>query len=180
MSAAVAPAPPPKVFISYSWVPAANKRWVAELAARLRTNDSIDVRLDQWEVVPGDQVPHFMEKAVRDSDFVLIICTSRYRERADDRLGGIGYEGDILTAKVFKGASRRKFIPLLRGEPDESVPTWLLGSDILDFRGRPYPLASYTRLVQALKGTLPKAPPLGKKKKPDTQTASTRSPRRSR
>lgn len=153
------------MFISYSWVPAANKQWVAELAARLRTSDSIDVMLDQWEVVPGDQVPHFMEKAVSDSDFVLIVCTPRYRERSDGRRGGIGYDGDILTARVFKGESRRKFIPLLRGEPDESVPTWLLGSDILNFRGRSYPLASYTRLVRALKGTLPKAPPLGVKKK---------------
>ena len=103
-----------------------------------------------------------MERAVRDSDFVLIVCTPKYRERSDERTGGVGYEGDIMTAQVFNGVTRRKFIPLLReGEPNESLPAWLAGSYYLDFRAVPYAPHSYTTLVQALKGTLPGPPPLG-------------------
>jgi hypothetical protein len=139
-------------------------KWVADLATRLRTEDAIDVVLDQWHAVPGDQLPHFMEKAVRESDFVLIICTLRYQARSDNRAGGAGYEGDIMTGQVLTKANWRKFIPLLReGDPETSRPTWLTGSYALDFRGDPYPSASYSTLVQTLTGTLPQAPPLGKR-----------------
>jgi len=139
-------------------------KWVADLATRLRTEDAIDVVLDQWHAVPGDQLPHFMEKAVRESDFVLIICTLRYQARSDNRAGGAGYEGGIMTGQVLTKANWRKFIPLLReGDPETSRPTWLTGSYALDFRGDPYPSASYSTLVQTLTGTLPQAPPLGKR-----------------
>lgn len=155
------------MFISYAWgpPPPGHQKWVADLATRLRTEESIDVVLDQWDAVPGDQLPHFMEKAVRESDFVLIICTLRYQARSDRRLGGVGYEGDIMTGQVLTKANWRKFIPLVReGDPDTSRPIWLTGSYALDFRGDPYPVESYTTLVHTLKGTLPKAPPLGRVK----------------
>ena len=57
-------------FISYSWDSEAHKLWVRELATRLRTS-GVDITLDQWHLAPGDQLPQFMESAVRDSDFVL-------------------------------------------------------------------------------------------------------------
>jgi hypothetical protein len=65
---------------------------VKDLAARLRGAASVDVALDEWEVRPGDQLPHFMERSIRDADFVLCICTPRYKERFDARQGGAGYE----------------------------------------------------------------------------------------
>ena len=76
------------------------------------------------ELEPGDPMPHFMEKSVRDSDYVLIICTPKYKTKSENRLGGIGYEGDIMTAEVLQSSNHRKFIPILKlGTKETSLPS---------------------------------------------------------
>ncbi len=125
----------PKVFISYSWDDKENSKWVRELAMRLRS-DSVDVILDQWDVQPGDQLTHFMERSVRESDFVLVVCTPCYKERSDSRMGGVGYEENIITGEVLTGINEKKFIPILkRGEWDKAAPSWLKGKYYVDLRG---------------------------------------------
>jgi TIR domain len=64
---------------------------VKELAARLR-GDAVDVRLDQWHSVPGAQLPHFMEREILGNDYVMIVCTPKYKVKSDQRTGGVGYE----------------------------------------------------------------------------------------
>ena len=59
----------PRAFMSYSWDGEEHKTWVKELAARLRGH-GVDVKLDRWETIPGDQLPQFMETAVRENDYV--------------------------------------------------------------------------------------------------------------
>ena len=122
----------PKAFISYAWESDEIKIWVKELATELR-NDGIDAKLDQWEVVPGDQMPHFMESSVRENDYVLIICTPKYKSKSENRIGGVGYEGDIMTAEVLQNSNHRKFIPILKsGTKDISIPSWLQGKYYVD------------------------------------------------
>jgi hypothetical protein len=148
-------------FVSYSWDSDAHKEWVRALAARLR-GDGIDVTLDQWHLVPGDQLPEFMERSVRERDYVLIVCTPRFKERSDWRAGGVGYEGDIITGAVLTDRNQRKFIPLLRlGAWETAAPTWLAGKYHLDFRGEPYSEGSYQDLSTTLLGTRLQAPPVG-------------------
>jgi nucleotide-binding universal stress UspA family protein len=77
--------PTPKAFVSYSWETDEHRDWVRELAARLR-GDGVDVTLDRWELQPGDQLPTFMERAVRENDYVLIVCTPHYKRRSNERL----------------------------------------------------------------------------------------------
>jgi hypothetical protein len=67
----------PSAFISYSWDDDAHKEWVRTLAERLRA-DGVDVTLDRWATVPGDQLSAFMERAIRENQFIVIICTPRY------------------------------------------------------------------------------------------------------
>jgi hypothetical protein len=151
-----------KAFVSYSWDAPEHKEWVRTLAARLR-GDGVDVTLDQWHVVPGDQLPKFMEEQVRESDYVLIVCTPRYKARSDGRQGGVGYEGDIMTAEVLTTRNQRKFIPLLRAADwTDAAPSWLSGKYYLDFTGDPYSEHSYEDLISTISGTRPKAPPIGK------------------
>src|ERR1700722_5363586 len=102
----------PTAFISYSWDSDAHKAWVAQLAGRLRSN-GIDVKLDQWHAVLGNQLPEFMERELRENDFVLIVCTPNYKLKSDGRKGGVGYEGDIMTAEVLTRQNHHKFIPVL-------------------------------------------------------------------
>jgi TIR domain-containing protein len=163
----------PKAFISYSWDSEYHKDWVTQLATRLRA-DCIDISLDEWHLRPGDQLPKFMESAIRDSDFVLLVCTPRYREKSNERLGGVGYEGNIITGELYTRRNERKFIPLLRlSEWEFAAPSWLLGKYYIDFRDEPYSTKSYEELLSAMLGVLPTAPALGG---PGTDSATRLSP----
>jgi hypothetical protein len=153
----------PKAFISYSWDDEPHKEWVKALAARLRS-EGIDVTLDRWAVAPGDQLPRFMETAVRENDFVLIVCTPSYKLKSDGRKGGVGYEGDIMTGEVFSGKDHRKFIPVLRsGGWGDASPSWLAGRYGIDLRGDPYSEVRYEDLLDTLHGTREQAPPVGRR-----------------
>jgi len=148
----------PKAFVSYSWDSDDHRTWVRNFGTRLRT-DGVDVTLDQWHLFPGDQLTGFMEAAVRDNDFVLIVCTPRYRARSNERAGGVGYESNIMTAEVLNEKNERKFIPLLRsGEWKTSAPSWLMGKLTLDFRGDPYSEAIYEDLLRTMHGAIEQAP----------------------
>lgn len=133
----------PTAFISYSWDSEEHKEWVKRLGARLRS-DGIDLILDEWKVAPGDQLPQFMETAIRDSDFVLMVCTPKYKEKSDRRIGGVGYEGHIITAEVMTERNDRKFVPLLRsGDWREAATSILRGKVYIDLRGDPYLEGNY-------------------------------------
>ena len=152
---------PKRAFMSYSWDNAQHKKWVRELSKRLRS-DGVEIILDQWELVLGDQIPQFMEKAVRESDYVLIICTRKYKLKSDNREGGVGYEGDIMTAEVLNKRNNRKFIPVLREPPAEaSVPSGLFGKYRADLSGNPYSEQEYKDLLLTITGTRSLAPPVG-------------------
>ena len=151
----------PKAFVSYSWDDDAHKEWVKQLATRLRA-DGVDVTLDRWDSAPGDQIPAFMERAVRENDFVIAVCTPRFKERSDGRGGGVGYEGDIMTAYAFTGGDKRKFIPVLRrGSWSEAAPTWLLGRAKIDLSTDRYSESEYGELLRTLHGAREEAPPIG-------------------
>ncbi|HEY1936925.1 MAG TPA: toll/interleukin-1 receptor domain-containing protein [Candidatus Angelobacter sp.] len=149
-------------FISYSWDDDDHREWVCDLAKRLRA-DGVAVSIDRWEAVPGDQLPAFMERAIRDNQFVVIICTPRYKRRSDAREGGVGYEGDIMTAEVMSSRNNRKFIPVLRsGEWALAAPSWLTGKYHINLTGDPYSERDYEDLVRTLLGIRETAPPIGK------------------
>lgn len=149
----------PTAFLSYSWDPEPHPTWVRELSARLR-RDGVNAVLDQWHAVLGDNLPHFMEQAIRDNDYVLVICTPSYKSKSDKRDGGVGYEGDIMTGEAFVLKNRRKFIPILReGEWEESAPSWLLGSYYVDLRGPDWKVR-YRVLLDTIHRRLPEPPPV--------------------
>lgn len=151
---------PPKVFISYAWEDDI-KTWVRALAKRLR-KDGVETVLDQWETDYGDQLPEFMEKAVRESDFVILICTPKYKKKSDERQGGVGYEGHIITAEIFENNNHRKFIPVLRkGNWIFSAPSWAAGKLYIDLRANPYSEENYRDLLKTLHGKKPTPPPIG-------------------
>lgn len=164
----------PNAFVSYSWDDEPHKAWVRDLSARLRA-DGINVTLDRWATAPGDQLPQFMETAVRTNDYVLIICTPHYKEKSDKRIGGVGYEGDIMTGEVSASRNRRKFIPILRrGGSQEALPSWLGGGYYIDLRGEPYSETHYEDLRVTLLGTREQAPTLGPR--PAVEKAPSKTP----
>lgn len=150
----------PRAFVSYSWDDDSHKKWVADLAAALRA-DGVETILDQWHAVPGDPLPAFMEKEIRENDYVLIICTPNYRLKSNDRKGGVGYEGYIMTAEVYGQGNHRKFIPILaRGTWENSAPSWLQPKFYVDLSTREQYARNYPDLTATLLGTRPTAPPV--------------------
>ena len=153
----------PSVFVSYSWDSEVHRDWIAALATRL-TQDGVRVQVDQWDLVPGDQLPKYMEAAVRENDFVLCVCTPKYKKRSDTRQGGVGYEGNIMTAEVLSGLSVAKFIPVLRaGSWEESAPSWLLGSLYVNLSNDGFESGDYKRLLARLYRSKSKRPDPGAK-----------------
>jgi hypothetical protein len=152
---------PPKVFISYAWEDDV-KTWVRVFAKRLR-KDGVETVLDLWETDYGDHLPEFMEKAVRESDFVILICTPKYKKKSDGRQGGVGYEGHIITAEIFEKSNHRKFIPVLRKSGwGFASPSWAAGKLYIDLSGNPYDEENYRDLLRTLHGKKSSPPPVGK------------------
>jgi hypothetical protein len=151
----------PKVSVSYSWENEVHMQWVGKFTARLR-GDRVDVSLDQWMLGLGKPVPEFMEQLVRENERVLVICTPTYKEKSDRRIGGVGYEGGLMTGEILTQSKREKFIPILRaGNWIESIPLWLSGRSGVDLRGEEYSESEYRKLVDELHKRRPQPPPLG-------------------
>lgn len=113
----------PKVFVSYSHDSQEHKKWVLDLATRLR-NNGVDAILDQWDLKPGGDLTHFMERSLSSADRVLMICTEKYVEKANSGAGGVGYEKMIVTADLLKAIDSEKIIPLIRQSGSRDVPTF--------------------------------------------------------
>lgn len=122
-----------KVFISYSHDSEEHKEWVLKLASDLRAS-GLDAILDQWDLVLGSNLPRFMEQGLSSSDKVLVICTDNYNHKSNAGKGGAGYEGQILTAEMYRKQDSVKYIPVVKGATtDPKTPTCLDGRMYMDF-----------------------------------------------
>lgn len=151
----------PKVFISYSHDTLEHKKWVLELATRLR-NNGIDAIIDQFELKPGDDVPHFMEKHLSSSNKILMICTERYVEKANKGEGGVGYEKMIITSNLLKKIDENKIIPIIRQVASTDVPIFLKTKLYVNFSKNDDYEFSIDDLVRAIHNSpLFEKPPVG-------------------
>jgi hypothetical protein len=151
----------PKVFVSYSHDTQDHKKWALDLATRLR-NSGIDAIIDQWELGPGDDLPHFMETHLATADRVLMICTERYVEKANSGSGGVGYEKMIITSDLLSKIDSNKVIPIVKQNASNEVPTFLKSKLYIDFsKAEDYEL-SFDDLVRSIHGApLFKKPEIG-------------------
>lgn len=142
----------PKVFISYSHDSQEHKKWVLDLATRLR-NSGVDAIIDQWELRPGDDLPHFMEKHLADSDFVVMVCTDKYVEKANSGTGGVGYEKMIVTADLLLNIDSNKVVPVIRQFGTNNVPTFLKTKLFVNFSNDDDYEFSFDELVRTFHGS---------------------------
>lgn len=118
-----------KVFISYAWTTPEHEEWVNNLANRLMA-DGIEVKYDKWDLKAGHDKYSFMESMVKDNTInnVLIICDKGYKNKADERAGGVGTETQIITPELYNNTDQEKFIPIIAqiGENfDSYMPLYL-------------------------------------------------------
>src|SRR5690349_7059568 len=97
------PAPPgtvPTVFISYSHDSAAHAARVLALSNQLREG-GIETILDQYDPNPSQGWPRWMDEHIRESDFVLMVCTPTYFRRVMNQEApgvglGVQWEGNLI------------------------------------------------------------------------------------
>ena len=148
-----------KVFISYSYDSKAHETWVMKLAEDL-TNRGIYVILDKWDLIPGRHMPNFMERGIGESDKVICILTPIYKEKAQNLKNGVGYEYSVISAEIFEGIPREKFIPILRsGDFKDANP--FKGAFILDMR-EDYEYQEKLKDLIRYIYEIPRRPPLGR------------------
>jgi len=156
---------PPICFISYSREDSpTHKDWVRKLAESLQRN-GVQVILDQWELGPGVDKNQFMEKSVREADYVILVCTPKYADKANERRGGTGYENTIISGELYYQNSTDKFVPIIRsGSYELSLPSYLKSRIAVDFRDESHFKISLEELLRKFHDS-PRyvQPPLGPK-----------------
>lgn len=145
---------PPTVFISYSWDSGEHKYWVKELAERLVSN-GVKVFLDIWEVAPGESLTQFMERSIKESNFVLVICTPNYAQKSDERQGGVGYEQQIISGQLMNGIERKQLIPILKNGTytlgkNCAIPSHFQGIMTIDFSTSKKETEYFENLLRAI------------------------------
>lgn len=149
----------PKAFVSYSWTSDDHKDRVRQLADRL-INDSVDILLDQYDLGEGDNTFAYMERMVTDTSVnkVIVVCDSGYKQKADDRKGGVGHESTIISPKVYEQisgskASKNKFVAVIF-EKDENgnayIPAMFASTFYIDMSTEELYHANYERLARFL------------------------------
>ena len=153
---------PPRVFLSYTITSDEHAAWVESLATMLREN-GINARLDMWHLRAGMDLPQFMCNEIALADRVIIVSNDQYAERADGRLGGVGWEtmliaGDLLT----RSAEDSKYLVIARTRDlRRGVPMFLKSKLVIDWPDSAADERCREWLLRELYNQIPSEPSLG-------------------
>jgi len=105
---------PTSTIISYSHDSREHKENIRFIANILRQKYNIDVFADFYdEDMPhGKLITDFMH-TISSHDKVVIILTPQYKKKADEGVGGVGYEGMLITSQLYNDLGSQKFIPVV-------------------------------------------------------------------
>jgi len=110
----------PRVFVSYSHESPEHEERVLRLADALLAK-GVNCMLDQYEPVFAEGLQRWMRDRIRESDFVLVVCTETYfrrhmgLERPGEGKGVIFESGLILQDAYETGYLNEKIIPVYFG-----------------------------------------------------------------
>ncbi|HHB9143501.1 TPA: TIR domain-containing protein [Klebsiella pneumoniae] len=123
-----------KVFISYSWDSEEHRLWVKKLADELESENLFHVVWDGYDLDSLIDKNLYMEKAVVESNYIINVCTLKYKDKANDRLGGVGIETYLGVAEHWDNLQKnKKTKSLVVLKEKEATPTYLKGHFHIDF-----------------------------------------------
>lgn len=126
-------------------------KWVEKLANDLTTPWNIEVIIDKWNSRIGGDLNYFMEESVYNSRIILCICSENYVEKVNSRIGGAGYEGNLISSKVMTDITDENIIPLIRNNKlDEKMPRFFGNREYLDFNNDGVYIEELRRLVERI------------------------------
>ncbi|MFH5781544.1 toll/interleukin-1 receptor domain-containing protein [Heyndrickxia oleronia] len=120
-------------FISYSWDSEEHKQWVMDLANALRKNGveaNIDRFLTQTSTV---NLNTMMITNMKKNDFVIVVLTETFAEKADDFKGGVGFETILSLPILQENPEKLIFILRHKGNFANAFPFHLKGYYAIDF-----------------------------------------------
>jgi len=143
-----------RVFISYSWDSEEHKHWVRKLAESLDSYKEIEVIWDGFDLDVFADKNLYMERSIHEATHIIIVTTKKYKEKADQRKGGVGIETYLGTALHWNesDAGGSSGIVVAQREND-SIPRYLQGKLHIDFSNDESFTLKLGELIQALKGT---------------------------
>jgi hypothetical protein len=167
--------PSEEVFVSYSHDSPAHIDAVLTLSNRLRA-DGVDCVLDQYETSPPEGWPRWMDRRIRTSKFVLMICTETYCKRVmgEEQPGhghGVRWEGNLIYQHLYDaGTVNTRFVPVILRAADRAyVPDPVRGATIYAVDTD----SGYEALYSRLAGVLPHKPALGSRRPLPTRAVKT-------
>lgn len=124
---------PVKVLISYAHESADHKAAVRRLWLLLRSL-GIDAKIDITAQAQRQFWPEWMAKQIHSADFVLVVASAAYRERAENSGDpaegqGVRWEARLIQDRWYADpdGGLRSIVPvILPGESVDGLPTWLL------------------------------------------------------
>ena len=115
----------PKALLSYSHDSDEHRARVLALSDRLR-DLGIDCMIDRYVLAPPLGWPKWMDEQVEWADFVLVVCTERYRKRAEGKEqpgvgNGVRFETTLLFQELYEAGTRYdKYVPVLFEKADRA------------------------------------------------------------
>jgi hypothetical protein len=137
-----------EVFLSYSRDGDSHRGWVGNLADLLEAEPDLHVFLDEYDLYGGKDLAHFMERC-RACERVVVVVTSKFVERANQRKGGVGYESSLAAAELLSDQLTDKFIPVLR--EGSEILAFVGSKTFIDFRVDAGFETAFVKLLRAIR-----------------------------
>lgn len=154
------------VFISYSHDSDSFCDQVLELSDYLRSQ-GVDCNIDQYEESPIEGWPRWMEKQIREAEYVLVVCSEPYLQKATLQTApsvglGVKWETNLVENLLYEdGCVSNKFIPIVFSVSDEK--NILSPLKCFTFYNLQYPQKRQDLVNRLLGIKKHKKPPLGKR-----------------
>ena len=152
-----------RIFVSYSHTSPDHEQWVERLGTFLRES-GIDARLDIWNLRYGMDLPQFMTNELALAARVILISDEKYAEKADGRVGGVGWETMIVQGDMAnQPPDSNKYLVIVRSKDIEAgLPRYLKTKFVIHWPEDTSDERNRQILLRELYDQV-KAPPLGQK-----------------
>lgn len=151
-----------KVFISYSQDNANHSEKVKNFADNLRRL-GVDAELDKYTPTPSLGWPTYMIQNILEAEFVICVCSAKYKERFEQRepIGtgkGAKFEGRLITDIIYEAEVNDKFIPVFIDDYNDTsiIPLVLLSYTRYTISNNSDFVNLYARLTHQQKISKPK------------------------
>jgi TIR domain len=152
-----------RVFVSYSHSSHEHEQWVESLGTFLR-NSGIEARIDIWHLRRGMDLAQFMTNELAMAERVILVSDEKHAEKADGRLGGVGWETMIVQGDMASlPAESTKYVVIVPSEKiDNGLPRYLKTKFVIHWPENNVDKKNREILLRELYDVV-KIPPLGRK-----------------